>query len=106
VNHGCGGTNNVGEVLPFTELSLDYDSEPDVIIGTQEDGFDLQDIRAFPGWSTLSIADMNPGDEMLDNYLPFGGIALFQVNLRELKSFCSDMLVLGSVSQYEQARHK
>jgi hypothetical protein len=63
--------------------------------------------RLYPDWgcgdTTRVLRDVEAGEELLDNYLPFGGTENgtdWEDNLAELKQLCSGNGV-GSVVQYE-----
>ena len=60
--------------------------------------------RSFPSWFTRAVVDIPVGDEILDNYLTYGGKRYWKDNLRELKSLCTGQLDFTVVGKYEQAK--
>jgi hypothetical protein len=100
-NHGCGGTNNIGTQLDFSELSLDETAQYDDVFGHREETYDPYDDRHTPLQSTRALEDILPGQEVFDNYLMYGGKKFWTENLVEFKTLCMGLLALGSVSEYE-----
>jgi hypothetical protein len=105
VNHGCNGTYNVGAHLILNEMTMKVGLGPG---GVYDDGNEIYHPyaeRQFPQWecqSFVALRDINAGEELLDNYLVFGGsedLSSWDDNLQELKHICSGGI--GSVSEYE-----
>jgi hypothetical protein len=105
VNHGCNGTYNVGAHLIVNEMTMKVGLGPG---GVYDDGNEIYHPyaeRQFPQWecqSFVALRDINAGEELLDNYLVFGGsedLSSWDDNLQELKHICSGGI--GSVSEYE-----
>lgn len=89
----------------YNERSLELDADPQLVFGDEVNSdmmmVDLEVVRHFPGWSMQAVEDIQPDEELFDNYLVFGGFDFFQGNLRELKALCSGEQKFGIVSQYE-----
>lgn len=94
VNHGCNGTYNIGVVLGESEATVEvgtpvttvYDARSDVYNPRWERGYHSVDCAGL-----VAIRDISAGDEILDNYLIFGGgydQQDFDENLSDLKSMC------------------
>jgi hypothetical protein len=63
--------------------------------------------RHFPSWGCASfkaLRDIEEGEEILDNYMVFGGSKELHGYVKELKTICSGGI--GSVSQYELEREQ
>jgi hypothetical protein len=106
VNHGCNGTNNVGDVLDFTELSIEPDAKYESLFdNNNEDNLesDYFDDRHFNGWPSRANVDIEQNDEILDNYIGFIGPHKFHKYLHEAQAFCKGMY--GRVSQYEMNKN-
>jgi hypothetical protein len=108
-NHGCNGTNNIGTKLNSTELSID-DNTPykDVFDGSSDaesslDAYSYYFDRAPQIWYSAALVNIVNGDEILDNYLSFGGVGEWEDNLLELKSLCTGLLERATVLKYEQS---
>lgn len=62
--------------------------------------------RHFPPWeceSLVALRDIEANDELLDNYLVFGGgkdLIYWEENLKDLKNMCSGGK--GTVTDYEE----
>jgi len=107
VNHGCNGSYNVGAKLNETESTIELGQGPAGVY--DDDGNDVYnpfDERHFPNWECskfITLRDIDAGEELLDNYLAFGGgedTKDWENNLRELKSVCSGGT--GKVVMYEE----
>ena len=99
MNHGCNGTYNYGEDLPFFENSPELVHGPG---GFFKDSsiYDPRLERTFPNWEVTNdilLRDVKAGEEILgDNYLTHGG-------LKELRDICNGRLG-GIGHQYEEER--
>ena len=103
MNHGCHGSYNVGIVGNVTESSTGENSATVAILNEREIEFNPYTLRHFPGWGCqeyVANRDINIGEEMLDNYIGYGGDLEFDKNLQELRTLCSGDI--GLVSRYEQ----
>jgi hypothetical protein len=108
VNHGCNGTYNIGLPLNVTEHDAVAGLGPEANgCGEEFSIYSPAVDRLFPDWrcgdTILVLRDIEPGDELLDNYLPFAGTESgndWEENLSELKRICSENGV-GSVTEYE-----
>jgi hypothetical protein len=94
VNHGCNGTYNVGTPLPYHELTVERGLGPYVYFDGENDVYNPFEERHFPlfGCETfVALRDILPGEEILDNYLTFGGGGDshdWEDNLEDLKHIC------------------
>jgi hypothetical protein len=52
----------------------------------------------------VAITDIQPGEEILDNYLAFGGVDWWEENVQEIQKLCSGEI--GLVSEYEQYKEE
>lgn len=108
-NHGCNGTNNVGERLTFNEATLEVGTP---VSSHYDGGYDMFNPFAERHYlsmycleSTASV-DINAGEEIFDNYLTLAGDHQhdFDLNLEEIKGLCSGSK--GLVSLYEEKLQK
>jgi hypothetical protein len=114
VNHGCNGTNNVGDQSPFTEQSNVDPNDPLVInfihemgeSGRKDSGYNPALLRD----TTLRFVVQNnepimKGEELRDNYITFiTDVEALESDLADLKSQCSGSL--GTISEYESSTSK
>ena len=107
VNHGCNGTYNVGAQLKENEMTVELGQGPKGIY--DDDGNDIYNLfeeRHYPMWECgkfVTLRDIQPGEELLDNYLAFGGgvdLNDWENNLLELKTMCSGGK--GKIHMYEE----
>lgn len=106
-NHGCNGSYNVGVKLNETEATLDFGRGPSALHGYGDEGptvFNPFFERHFPlegCGDFVTLRDIEAGEELLDNYIVFGGYDLdyFEANLAELKQVCSGGV--GKVYEYD-----
>jgi hypothetical protein len=110
VNHGCNGTYNTGMATNETELSIALGRGPQGILTYDAliRPYHARMARHFPSTPedgvNFALVDLQPGTEVLDNYLVFGGIESIDYwddNLRELQTVCSGGS--GLISNYETA---
>lgn len=117
-NHGCNGTYNTGTPLNVTERSAVLG------IGPAANGYVAQGAaagavgeefvynpyrdRLYPDWgcddTSQALRDIDAGEELLDNYLVFGGSESgeeWEDVLIELKRMCSGGV--GTITQYEDS---
>jgi hypothetical protein len=106
LNHGCHGTYNTGRRFAETEMTIELGRGPQGIASNEFPVYHPRASRHFPfqplGLSIL--ADIEPGTELLDNYLIYGGMRNLEYwveNLRDLKLVCSGGI--GSITRYENA---
>jgi len=106
VNHGCDGTYNVGVKLNETEKTVELGQGPHGVY--DDDGnaiYNPFEERHYPMWQCgdfVTLRDIEAGEELLDNYLAFGGgeeTKDWEDNLLELKTICSGGN--GKVGMYE-----
>lgn len=106
VNHGCNGTYNVGARLQVNEMTMKIGLGPEGIYDDSNEIYHPYIERQFPQWDCqgfVALRDIEAGEELLDNYLVFGGgedVHTWDDNLKELKNMC--MGGAGSVLEYEQ----
>lgn len=108
VNHGCNGTYNVGTGLEVHEMTMELGRGPEGVYDAENEVYHPFNERQYPHWDCqgfVALRDIGPGEELLDNYLVFGGgdgddIEDWDKNLRELKNLCSGGT--GSISKYEK----
>ena len=104
-NHGCDRSYNFGAITEQTEATVLFGADPHTIYDDRPDVYNPLHERnyfTFDQEGMRSIKDIEAGEELLDNYLIFGGChdqKDFEENLMELKNMCSG--VPGAVSSYE-----
>ena len=107
-NHGCKGTYNIGTKTNHTEASVTvgepvtsiYDGANDPYNPYHERQFLSIDIAS----SLVALRDIRAGEELLDNYVIFGGgfdQEDFDANLADLQNICSGGD--GLVTSYEKS---
>jgi hypothetical protein len=110
LNHGCNGTANIGdnEFTEVTEFTVDLESGviPD-FLKTKVDTpylphFDRDEVKQQTMCQTSRL--IRAGEELLDNYLSFGGDVFFREMVETLRNECSGSL--GIVEQYQQGANK
>jgi len=85
---------------------MEFGRNPSEVYDDGNDIYDPYEERHFPMWECgkfVALRDIQVGEEILDNYMVFGGsedIEDWEKNLRELKAMCSGNL--GRVAAYEQ----
>lgn len=105
VNHGCNSSYNTGTHTVENEMTANSGSGPGAIYSDLRPIYNPRVARHFPLENDdvpTSLLDIDAGEELLDNYLPFGGserLDLWESNLRLLKSICSGGT--GVIFQYE-----
>jgi hypothetical protein len=108
MNHGCNGTYNTGLALARTEATLERGDGP-LSAGYWSDQrrYDPFSAREFPYFrcqhSCVTLRAVRAGEELLTNYLVFGGNdpgTLWEDTLAEVKAMCSGT-ELGLVQFYE-----
>ena len=112
VNHGCNGTANLGYNSPgVNEFTIDT-TVPDFKIPEDfatylKDEYKPHRDRKCTGTTPVSQVYYPPvraGEELFDNYLPYGGDKKFVANVNELKRDCSG--ALGSVEKLQLLSNK
>jgi hypothetical protein len=109
MNHGCNGTYNNGLSLTKTEATLQFGDGPAAAgYGSREGRYDPFSAREFPYFrchtSCFTLRNIRAGEELLTNYLVFGGSdpgQLWEDTLAEGKAMCSGS-ELGLVQFYER----
>jgi hypothetical protein len=108
VNHGCKGTNNIGEVSELNEFTLDLDRMPEEFMmkghsSTYNPAAD-RNLRHYIAGGETSIKPIKAGEEILDNYLFFiGEEESWTEDVQQLRDQCSGRQSIGSedVREYE-----
>lgn len=109
MNHGCNGSNNIGSRTNWTETSVELGHPVGELYDARNDVYNPQAERAYYSMDCVymsAIEDIKAEEEILDNYLVFGGgsdQADFDENLAEVKAMCAGEA--GIVSSYEE-KHK
>jgi hypothetical protein len=108
MNHGCNGSYNTGTRLPLTEMTVEVGQGPTHVYSDGNDEYNPYAERHFPAWDcgkTIALGDIEEGEELLDNYLPYGSgtdAESWEENLKELRAVCTGSGI-GIVSRYEKA---
>ena len=106
-NHGCDRSYNFGTPTNATESSIELGIEATSIYDATNDMYNPYNERRYFSLDhngMKALRDISAGEEMLDNYLIFGGghdQEDFDDNLDELQRMCSGGN--GIVSDYEGA---
>ena len=106
-NHGCNRSYNIGTPTVETESSIELGVEATTIYDATNEFFNPYSERRYFSLdhnSMRAVRDISAGEEILDNYLIFGGgqdQEDFDDNLRELQQMCSGGN--GIVSDYEES---
>ena len=105
-NHGCNGTYNVGRQMNVTELTADPKvfrtelREDPLGVAFFNPSLDRQHWIESSGFDFLHVS-VEPGTEILDNYLAFILEEQWQLGVEQLRAMCTQQ-ELGSVSAYEE----
>ena len=109
MNHGCHGTYNSGPTLPFTESSIqhsgaDHEEEPAYADYYEFYNPYYERRYSFPDCGNVALRDIQPGEEVLCNYLVLEG----EINgeegrklLEQVQRICEGQET-GTVTNYEQ----
>jgi hypothetical protein len=103
VNHGCNGTFNTGIKSEVNEFNANLDEAIPKEYSFRDSGvYDpAQDrIGHVNQWISINFKEIKAGNEVLDNYLSFGGATEYKINTVELRQECSG--VLGLVEQHQK----
>jgi len=106
LNHGCNGTYNYGANFSFHEFTPGMVNGPKSFFESNRI-YDPRSDRIFPNWELtrdILLRDVKAGQEILDNYLTYGGRGYFldrELNLKELRDICTDQ-GLGIIQKYEE----
>ena len=105
-NHGCRGSNNVGERTHGDEFSVDLNAPEESINGKSHSGtsvFNPFIDRHLFFAGDESTRDIKAGEEILDNYLAFtGGAEYWAQDVLDIQKQCSGEVTEGSVTDYEE----
>jgi hypothetical protein len=106
-NHGCNGTSNLGILSELHELIVDPEVCPDVFQHFLSGPYNpLVERNLFVNLiATMSSKDVKAGEELLDNYLSFGGAEYFKENVLGLRQQCAGTAV-GEVEEYQNEHIK
>lgn len=108
MNHGCGGTYNFGQEMPFDETTIDDNVDVDLseLTMMEKPLFNPYLERHYPQTSScmdnMALHDIEKDGELLDNYLAFGGYddpEEWEYNVKDTQAMCAG--VLGLITQYE-----
>ena len=108
VNHGCNGTSNLSEKLPFTESNANF-TDPlflDLIqkqwAGGEGRVYNPAQLRDTASLVMVSNhVPIRKGEELLDNYIDFiTDVKMLEKELTDLKTQCAGES-LGIISGYE-----
>jgi hypothetical protein len=103
VNHGCNGTFNVGLNSEVNEFNADLDASiPEEYSAHSFGVYNPAEDRMghILVLASINFKEIKAGNELLDNYLYFGGEIEFKTIALELRQECSG--VLGLVEQYQK----
>jgi hypothetical protein len=106
LNHGCNGTYNTGMALDETEQTVPLGRGPVGIVKDDMPAYHPWLTRHFPSSPddiNIALRDIYAGEEILENYLVFGGVESIEdwdENLSELQTICAGGS--GLISKYEQ----
>jgi hypothetical protein len=103
-NHGCDGSTNFGRITDIEESVYSHEKLLSDLEGLNP--FDLYEQRNFPSWDcdlSIALRDIQPNEEMFDNYMSYGGVEYWKENLEDIVNMCSGSL--GLVSQVELAQN-
>ena len=110
VNHGCNGTSNLSEKLPFTESNANF-TDPlflDLIQKQWADGeggvYNPAQLRATASLVMVSNhVPIRKGEELLDDYINFiTDVEMLEEGLTDLKTQCAGES-FGIISEYESS---
>jgi len=110
INHGCEGKYNIGLRLPVSESDIEVGTDVFDVYDGMNDVYNPHAERRYHTYDCVGIQalqDIAPGEEVLDNYLIFGGgkdQEDFGENLMELKSMCNGEA--GPVAKYEEEQRE
>mmetsp|Transcript_10490 Transcript_10490/g.19193 ORF Transcript_10490/g.19193 Transcript_10490/m.19193 type:complete len:608 (+) Transcript_10490:2-1825(+) len=102
VNHGCNGTANVAE-NDVTETNVDLEmGVPNSLVTRIDTVYAPHADRDHAKMETTSVTvrPIEAGEEILDNYLAFGGDTYFRENVESLRMQCSGEE--GMVEHYQK----
>jgi hypothetical protein len=113
-NHGCNGTNNLSDKVPFTESTADP-TDPLVLNFIQERWHGARGEERVLLYnpallrdtaSLMTVENDEPiwkGEELLENYIHFiTDVEMLQEDLTGLKTLCAGER-LGIISEYESS---
>ena len=92
-------------VLNETEMTVDLGREP---LGVYDDTNEVYHPfyeRHYASWSFVALRDIQAGEELLDNYLPYAGGQTEENwihGVMELKHLCTGGV--GHIAKYEEAK--
>jgi hypothetical protein len=98
-NHGCNGTYNIGLKSEFHELNVDINNIPKQYVNHAEP-YNPAKERNLLLVQAVSHKDLKAGDELADNYMPYGGEKYFESMVVELRTVCASGF--GLVWEYER----
>jgi hypothetical protein len=99
-NHGCNGTNNIGTIDDLLDSTSSNDQLPTEDVDYSP--FDIGFQRNYPFLgcdNALTLRDIQPEEELFDDYMSYAGDEYWDDNLAEVVAFCSGSF--GLVSDVE-----
>jgi hypothetical protein len=105
INHGCNGTFNTGVESEWHELNIDKDGEiPEDYQFYGMAPYNPHRDRNLRRDQYLSLISkpVKAGEELLENYLSFGGVEYFMESMLLLRKECSGGL--GVVEEYQSTK--
>ncbi len=87
-NHGCNGTYNIGLKSEFHELNVDLNNIPKEYLYHSEPYNPARE-RNLLVEHIVSLKDLKAGDELADNYMPYGGEKSFETMVVQLRELCA-----------------
>ena len=110
VNHGCKGTNNIGEVSELNEFTLDLGRMPEEFMMKGHSSIYNpaadRNLRHYIAGGEVSTRLIKAGEEILDNYLFFIGDGQdWSEDVQQLRDQCSGRHKSGNadVREYEDS---
>jgi hypothetical protein len=106
-NHGCNGTSNLGVLSELHELNVDPEVCPNEYQEFLADPYNpfLERDQSIQQVMATSSKDVKAGEELLENYLSFGGAEYFKEIVLGLREQCAGTAV-GSVEEYQNEHIK
>jgi hypothetical protein len=108
-NHGCNGTNNIGDESEFDEFTVDLDRIPEEFMmkghSSVYNPVADRNLGHYVAGVEVSTRHIKAGEEILDNYLFFIGNSLdWAEDVQLLRDQCSNQQGIGDepdVREYE-----
>eukprot|EP00934_Nitzschia_sp_Nitz4_P000062 Nitzschia sp. Nitz4//scaffold340_size24592//23009//24421//NITZ4_008365-RA/size24592-processed-gene-0.9-mRNA-1//-1//CDS//3329548527//62//frame0 len=107
INHGCNSTYNIGLLMRQNEFDVDPDNPPEEMAAMyhfqREASYHPRQERnkMIEQIASITCKPIQAGEELLENYLTFGGVAHFKTQVLELREQC--MGAVGIIERYQEA---